>query len=159
MDTTYEDSFKHIAQNRGTEAETVKFAGFWIRFWAYLLDLIVIGSINRIVIHPFLIGFDIPSDQPSFLPLETVLTGATFYLYFFLMTKYFRQTLGKMVFGIEVIAKDGTLTWGALFFREIVGRSISKALFGLVYIWVAFSPKKRGVHDYFADTLVVYTKE
>lgn len=141
------------------DQNAVVYAGFWLRFWAYLLDLLVIGSVNRIFINPLLQVLDIGPNEPAFLPLHTVLTGIVFYLYFVLMTKFFQQTLGKMVFGVKVIAKDGNLTWGTILFREVIGRFISKALFGLVYIWVGISPVKQGVHDYFADTYVVHTKK
>ncbi|PWA11138.1 hypothetical protein DCC39_09875 [Pueribacillus theae] len=135
------------------------YAGFWIRFWAYLLDLLVIGSLNRIVVNPIIQIFDIEPGEPAFLPIETILTGVVFFLYFALMTKYFNQTIGKMVLGIKVISKDEKLAWDTILFREVVGRFISKALFGLVYVWVAFPPDKQGVHDYFADTWVVHTRK
>ena len=28
------------------------YAGFWMRFWAYLLDLAVIASLNNLLIYP-----------------------------------------------------------------------------------------------------------
>ena len=34
------------------ETAPLQFAGFWMRFWAYLADLVVIGSLNRMLIHP-----------------------------------------------------------------------------------------------------------
>lgn len=81
------------------------------------------------------------------------------------MTRFFRQTLGKMIFGIEVIsAKGDRLTWGQLFFREGVGRFLHQApilgnLTLLAYIVVACTPKKQGVHDLFAETYVVHVDE
>ncbi len=30
----------------------VHYAGFWMRFWAYLLDLIVVGSLDRLLVKP-----------------------------------------------------------------------------------------------------------
>src|SRR5690606_40751242 len=53
-----------------------------------------------------------------------VATGIVFYLYFILLTKFFGQTLGKMVFGLKVIPIEGDkLTWGTIIFREGIGRS------------------------------------
>jgi uncharacterized RDD family membrane protein YckC len=73
------------------------------------------------------------------------------------MTKYFGQTLGKMVFGLKVVSlKDSTLTWPVVLFREVVGRYISKTVFLLGYLLVAFLPKKQGAHDYYADTTVIH---
>lgn len=134
------------------------YAGFWVRFWAYLLDLLIIASLNRIVVNPFVKMFDL--SQTSFISFHAVATSVVFFAYFALMTKYFNQTLGKMVIGIKVTSAYGLkLSWGTVIFREVVGRFISKSLFGLVYVWVAFSPTKQGVHDFFADTWVVHTKK
>ncbi len=133
-------------------------AGFWVRFWAYLLDLLVIASFNRILVYPIAKAFDLPDS--SFFSVQAILASIVFFAYFALMTKYLNQTLGKMVLGIKVISLHGMkLSWGTVIFREVVGRFISKSLFGLVYVWVAFSPTKQGVHDYFADTWVVHTKK
>lgn len=85
------------------------------------------------------------------------MTVIIFYGYFVLMTKYFGQTLGKMVFGLKVVSlKDSTLTWPVVLFREGIGRYISKTVFLLGYLLVAFLPKKQGAHDYYADTTVIH---
>ncbi|CAH0346869.1 RDD family protein [Bacillus sp. CECT 9360] len=129
------------------------YAGFWMRFWAYLADIVIIGSINRIVVHPIFKALDL-SDSGWFSP-EAIFTAIVFYLYFTLMTKYFRQTLGKMIFGLKVVSlKEGKLSWGTILFREFIGRFISKTTF-VGYIIVGFLPKKQGLHDIFADTTVI----
>lgn len=156
MDVTYDNDSMHVKENEDSD---VFYAGFWIRFWAYVFDLLVIGSFNRIIVKPIVELFQIAPNEPSFLPLHTVLTAIIFYLYFVLMTKYFQQTIGKMIVGIKVIAEEGTMTWLTVFIRELFGRSISKALFGIVYVWVAFAPNKQGVHDYFSDTFVIHTRK
>lgn len=140
------------------ESEYV-YAGFWLRFWAYLIDLIVIASVNRIIIFPVVQLFDLNNGSVLF-SLAGFLTGLVFFAYFAVMTKITNQTLGKMVVGVKVVSIHGdSLSWSTIIFREVIGRFISKALFGLVYIWVAFSPDKQGVHDYFADTWVVHTEK
>lgn len=157
MDIT---SHANIVENLEKQNESsAVYAGFWIRFWAYLLDLIVIASLNRIIVFPLITVFDIEPSSRVF-SVEAVATTIVFFAYFVIMTKFFKQTLGKMVLGIKVTSLDGSnLTWGTVIFREVVGRFISKSFFGLVYVWVAFSAKKQGVHDFFADTLVIHTKK
>jgi len=136
----------------------VRFAGFWMRFWAYLLDLIVIGSIDRLIVNPIFRLLNIPlMEYHMFAPISIV-TAITFYAYFVLMTRFFNQTLGKMVFGLKVVDLEGKpLTWGTVIFREWIGRFISATLL-VGYIIVAFLPKKQGLHDLFADTTVVHEK-
>nr|WP_245948423.1 RDD family protein [Falsibacillus pallidus] len=129
-----------------------------MRFWAYLLDLIVIGSIDRLLIKPVfrLLDFQL-HDTSMFAPIS-ILFAIVFYGYFVLMTKYFGATIGKMVFGLRVISvKRDRLTWGTVLFREWIGRYIS-ATVAILYILVAFMPKKQGLHDVFADTTVIHER-
>ncbi|OAT74222.1 RDD family protein [Parageobacillus thermoglucosidasius] len=135
----------------------VRYAGFWMRFWAYLLDLLVVGSINRLLVFPLLHLLDISVERTSMFAPATIATTVTFYAYFVLMTKFFQQTLGKMVFGMKVIDESGRpLTWTTVLFREVIGKFIAKTILFIGFLFVAFSEKKKGMHDQFADTLVIY---
>lgn len=135
-----------------------KFAGFWTRFWAYTIDLIVLYAISGIFIKPVFRAFDLAVSNPIFLfftPYKITIL-IVFLLYFTLMTKYFQQTVGKTALGIKVVSQQGEeLTWGALIFREVIGRFISKLLV-LPYLLVVFMPKKEALHDIFAETYVVH---
>lgn len=135
------------------------FAGFWMRFWAYLIDLIVIGSVDRIIIKPVLKAFDVSQyDVTIFSPI-TIGSAIVFYLYFVLMTKFLGQTIGKMVFGLKVVSlKKETLSWDTIIFRELIGRFISKTIW-ITYVLVGILPKKQGLHDLFSDTSVVLEKK
>ncbi|MGQ4665987.1 RDD family protein [Metabacillus halosaccharovorans] len=133
-------------------------AGFWVRFWAYLVDLLVIGSVNRIIIYPLFsfIGLD-TSDSFIFSPVS-IATAITYFAYFVFMTKFLNQTLGKMIFGLRVVSNDDTsLNWSTIIFRELVGRYISKMIW-IGFLIAAFTPKKQTLHDIFADTLVIHEK-
>jgi len=151
---------------RGTEqlpidpvkAAELHYAGFWMRFWAYLADLVIIGSLTRMIISPVFKALGGGFVDYSFFSAATIVEVAIFYLYFVLMTRYFGQTLGKMIFGLQVISlKDEKLTWGTLIFREFIGRFISKFT-SIGYLLVGILPKKQGLHDIFADTTVVMTR-
>lgn len=75
------------------------------------------------------------------------------------MTKYFGQTLGKMIFGLKVINEyDGELTWNDLFFREVVGRFIYNVIgiMKVLYVVVAFTKEKQGIHDIVGRTRVIH---
>jgi uncharacterized RDD family membrane protein YckC len=140
----------------GMEAVPIRYAGFWMRFWAYLMDLIIIGSLNRLLVFPIFRALGLPLAESEMFAPAAVATAIVFYLYFVLMTKYFGQTLGKMVFGLRVINLKGEkLSWGTVLFREWIGRFISITLV-IAYVVVAFLPKKQGLHDLFADTAVVH---
>ncbi|WP_018923364.1 RDD family protein [Salsuginibacillus kocurii] len=136
-------------------------AGFWMRFWAYLLDLAIVASINGLLISPIFLFTEINLSLFGILSLQGILTSLTAYIYFVLMTKFTTQTLGKMVFGLRVATLTGEpLTWSDIMFREVVGRFIHRSLIitNVLYIVVAFHPKKQGIHDLFADTQVVHVE-
>lgn len=141
-----------------TEKFQPKLAGFWTRFWAYLIDLIIVSSISGIIIKPLFRIAGIPISNPGFLlfsPYKVVLL-ILFLAYFAVMTKIFSQTVGKMIVGIKVVNVDGNgLTWGNILFREVIGRFISKLL-TIPYLLVIFMPKKEALHDLFADTRVIH---
>ncbi|WML40844.1 RDD family protein [Neobacillus sp. OS1-2] len=133
-----------------------RYAGFWMRFWAYLLDLLVVESFERLLINPIFRAFDISLTEFSIFAPVSIASTVIFYLYFVLMTKFFKQTLGKMVFGLKVVdLKHDEMSWGTIIFREWIGRFISATII-IGYIIVAFLPKKQGLHDIFTDTTVIH---
>ena|SRR5699024_6299702 len=135
-------------------------AGFWIRFWAYIIDVIVISSLNSIILSPLIFFQDFAPFQWEYISVMGILSGIVYYLYFLFMTKFFSQTLGKMIIGIQVIsAEEKHVTWGDLLFREVIGRFLHNVFFilKLLYITVAFTDKKQGIHDMIGSTRVVYT--
>ena len=162
--TNVEQEIQLDAGSRGDVINTLQnhmeyeYAGFWMRFWAYLLDLVVIASIERLIIKPVFRVADLSFDSSMFSPF-TIASVLIFYLYFILMTKYFHATIGKMVFGLRVISlkEESRLSWLTIIFREGIGRYIS-VLIKLLYLLVAFTPKKQALHDIFADTSVIYER-
>lgn len=137
----------------------LKTAGFWMRFWAFLLDSLVISAIVGIAIQPLfsVMNWDLVG-KTWYAPI-TILSGLIFYAYFVLMTKFFKQTLGKMVFGMKVEKDNGeALDWMTVLFREGVGRFINGTLLYLPYIIVAFAPNNKSAADYIADTVVVHER-
>lgn len=160
QETNYQDTAlnNEITVKENGNGSPWLFAGFWMRFWAYLLDLLVIGSLDRMLIKPILHALGVSPYDHSIFSLFTIGSAVVFFLYFLLMTKYFGQTLGKMVFGLKVISlKENNLSWSTVVFREFIGRFISKTIW-LTYLLVGILPKKQGLHDLFADTSVVLEK-
>ncbi|MBS4216835.1 RDD family protein [Bacillus sp. FJAT-49711] len=147
-----------IVEKAQSPAISYHYAGFWMRFWAYLLDGMIVFSINGILVKPLFRGLGVSLSDSGFISPYGITAGLIFYLYFILMTKFYGQTLGKMVFGLKVVPLKGDrLTWGTIIFREGIGRYIS-ATFNFLYAVVAFTPKKQGLHDIFADTTVVHER-
>jgi uncharacterized RDD family membrane protein YckC len=131
-------------------------AGFWVRFWAYLIDLLVVFSVTSILIKPIFALLGLETSSSTWYAPYAILSAIVFYGYFVLMTKFFRQTVGKMVMGICVVSlKTDDISWGTLLFREWIGRFISATILPLYWI-VGFTPLKQGIHDFIADTTVVH---
>ena len=147
-----------VQDHKLRNAQEVKYAGFWMRFWAYLLDLLVIGSLNGIVVYPIFRALGLSLNDANMFAPVSIVTAIIFYAYFVLMTRFFGQTLGKMVFGLRVISlNEQSLSWGAIMFREWIGRFISGTII-ILYVVVGFLPKKQGIHDLFADTTVIHER-
>ena len=157
--TTYESFMKEDVEGTNELKEgDMQFAGFWLRFWAYLVDIIVIISLQGIIVDSLL---PINIQEKSLFPLwsvSVIVSTIIYYAYFVCMTKFFQATLGKMVFGLKVVRKDGaTIKWIDLLFREVVGRFIYNLTFGfkLLYLIVAFTKEKTGIHDMIGHTRVI----
>ncbi len=141
-----------------SDSRLLELGGFWIRFWAYLLDLLIIGSITRMIVNPIFRLLDISLTDGSMFSAISIVSAIIFYGYFILMTKKLGQTLGKMIFGLRVIHLTGEKPgWDTVIFRELIGRFISNFIF-VLYVVVAFTTKKQGIHDLFAETTVVREK-
>ena len=124
--------------------EHVAYGGFWIRVVAYIIDGILLTIVCGVVDR--LLGINIlATDWDHYDPLANVISerGAT---------------VGKMVMGLRVVTSDGR----RLSFMNATGRYFAKILSAIIlcigFIMVAFTDKKRGLHDIIAGTLVIKTR-
>ncbi|MGE7914666.1 RDD family protein [Lysinibacillus xylanilyticus] len=140
------------------ENYALKTAGFWIRFWAFLLDGFIITAVIGILVNPIFYIMDWSLSETVWYAPISIISAIFYYSYFVLMTKFFGQTLGKMIFGLRVISlKHEKLTWSDVLFRDWIGRIINN-IFMPLYILIVILPNNQGLHDYFADTTVVHEK-
>ena len=134
-----------------------KEAGFWMRFWAFIIDTLLVSAVIGIVINPLFYLFDWDLEATNWYAPIVIITGVIYYAYFILMTKFFAQTVGKMIFGLKVRTDTGApLDWMTVIFREGVGRFISNTFMKLPYLIVIFTPQHKAVHDFAADTFVIH---
>ena len=131
------------------------YAGFWTRFVAYIIDMIVIYAISSLL-NTF--SFGLLNKQLDFpiLGEESLSYVIVMFTYFIAMTYFFSQTLGKMIMKIKVETNKGDkLSFTDVIYRELVGRLLTIFLANLPYLAIAFTNKKKGLHDFIADTVVV----
>lgn len=136
------------------------YAGFFVRFIAYMIDSLIALIVSGIVRAPFSVAASaglsgLKSNfifQHSFLDVMGYigLVG-----YFVLITYLTHTTFGKMLMRLEVVTADGEWTFINILYRETVGRFLSGIL-NIGYLIVIISAKKQGFHDMLCDTYVVY---
>jgi len=152
-----------------------KFAGFWRRLVAYLIDstiiTIVFFVLFVIAVMAFLFG-SISGNSNEWLadlmdPIKAFsILIFTWISYAAMMIAYFTyfhgttgRTPGKMLLGLQVLSADGTpISFGIAFLRA-VSYLVSGALFNIGFIWAAFDKKKQGWHDKIAGTVVIIREQ
>jgi uncharacterized RDD family membrane protein YckC len=140
-------------QSSNTPQVKVKYAGFWIRYVAAIIDALVL--VIPILLIDFLLGIALPKPFFAFVSPFTGLLVA--WVYYVIMTYNYQATLGKKAFGIRVVSdKAENLTLGQVILRETIGKLISMIILYIGYIMAAFTKRKQALHDKMASTVVVY---
>lgn len=123
---------------------TVDYAGFWLRLAANLIDgviLVVLDVLILLAVH----------DVRTRLLAQTA--GVALYTVGFWVVE--GATPGKMAMGIRIYTADGEPVGLGTAVVRYIGYFVSSLSFGIGYLVVAFTPRKRGLHDYIANTVVV----
>jgi len=136
----------------------VAYGGFWIRFVAYIIDAILLGIVGGVVASLFGVSM-MQTDWEQYDPTINLVSLVVGWLYFALLESSERgATVGKMAMGLRVVTSQGQ----RLSFMNATGRYfakfISAIILGIGFIMIAFTDKKRGLHDIIADTLVIKTR-
>lgn len=132
-----------------------EYAGFWIRFGAAIIDIIVVQIISAVLSY-FLLG-GIVGHRSSFL-MPGFLSPIS-WLYHWLFIGLKGQTLGKMAVGIKVVNIHGDKPGlGIAALREIPGKILSSIAICIGFLWIIWDGRKQGWHDKIANTYVVGVK-
>lgn len=157
-----------------TENTEVRYAGFWLRFVAYIIDDIVMSVVGFLVSLPFIggiifsaIGIGENPDEAENIAMGVMgimgsIVGLVLvifvlgWLYFALMESSKNQaTLGKMALGLKVTDMEGN----RISFGKATGRYFGKIISGMIlyigYILAGLTEKKQALHDMMAGCLVV----
>lgn len=153
-------------------SSTTSYAGFWIRFVAYIIDAIILSIVNFVIVMPFLAAlgfsaFNINSmNEDQVAEMMAYLTGAGLViqgaqlvvglLYFALMESSAKQgTIGKIALGLKVTDTAGArINFGQAALRYL-GKIVSVMTLLIGFIIAAFHAKKQALHDMIAGTYVV----
>jgi uncharacterized RDD family membrane protein YckC len=136
--------------------DALKYAGFWIRLGAKIIDGIIVGIASWslfILLRMMMFGEGKPSlgslaVQQSLMLLIPALYGTWF-------LGRFAATPGKMACGLRVVTAEA----GQVSYARALGRHLSEYLSSLIlaigYIMAGFDSEKRALHDRICNTRVV----
>lgn len=151
-----------------------KYAGFWWRFLAIIIDGLIVAVIQWIIIAPILaaVGLGVAKTVTSgdmdgatavgmagaivgAVMITWLLTAIAGWLYFALMeSSKFQGSIGKLALGIVVTDMEGN----RISFARATGRYFGKIISGIIlyvgFMMAGFTEKKQGLHDILAGTLV-----
>lgn len=133
--------------------DTFDYAGFWLRFFAFILDAVLLGAI-ALLISVFFFAINMTDEEASV---------AMQFLMIFVQWLYFAKqesgpyqaTPGKRTMRIKVTDTQGN----PISFGRATGRYFSKILSALIlgigFIMAGFTRQKQALHDQIASCLVV----
>lgn len=127
----------------------MRFAGFWIRLAAFVIDCIIIVPLNNYILSYL--------DEGSVARL--LVPNLLWWIYSAgLTSSNLQATLGKKILGLKVVGLDGE----KITFGKATGRWLASILSGLIlgigYLMVAFTVKKQSLHDIIVGTYVIKTR-
>lgn len=132
---------------RGREKQ--KYAGFGVRFLAWLIDVVVLAII--MVILRWLLIF--PPFGRGILKSFGFLVGPLYSI--LLWVNWNGQTIGKRAVKIKVVGEDGKVIDYQVAIVRCLGYIVSSLVVFLGYFWIIWDEKKQGWHDKIARTYVV----
>ena len=158
-------------------AEIGRPGGFWIRFVAYLIDAFIVSIAAGIIFGIFVVvivlagesthlaGESTNDDEISpFIAFGIAIAVLALivinWLYEALMTSSPRgATLGKQALGLRIVRADGAqLSFGRATARHFLKVMITPLVpLAIGYLMAAFTARKRALHDFLADTLVIHS--
>lgn len=142
-------------------AQQFIYAGFWLRFLAYLVDYVLMYLASLAI--GFAIGFGIAATMGQSKSAGDIagtsaglISIVIFWLYWALQESSAAQaTLGKRMLGLKVTNLAGE----RISFARATGRYFGKILSGLIlaigFIMASFTERKQALHDIIAGTLVI----
>lgn len=157
-------SYLQMLQQGLTRPGDMRFAGFWIRLGAKLVDGVVLWVVSFALGFLASLPFAIADGPATVDPYQGVagtiaimllqISAPVAYTAFFI-SKY-RATPGKMVCGLVITTGDG----GHVSAARAVGRHFAEVISGLIlligYLMIAFDEERRSLHDRICDTRVIH---
>ena len=141
----------------GQDTPVYRYAGFWIRVAASIIDTIVIAIITLPVLFAVYGSEYWVSGELAQGPVDILVSYVFPVIFTIVLWMKFGGTPGKRLLGIKVLNEQTHQHVDALKgFVRYLGYFVSMIPLFIGLIWVAFDKKKKGFHDHIAGTVVVY---
>jgi uncharacterized RDD family membrane protein YckC len=140
---------------------TRRYAGFWIRVVASIIDGILCNIISQMFVLPLTLLSRAyapgESAQLALVGLSSLIPIIPGFIYYTWPLVKYGATPGKMACGLKVIRSDGSaLSWGRAIGRQFATMLSSMILF-IGYIMAALDKvEHKTLHDIICDTRVIY---
>ncbi len=144
--TSWDDT-EPSAWDETPAAAEPRYAGFWIRVLAVILDTLIVGIPLAIVF--LAIGDERERDEPGAAAADPQP------LYTIILWVQWGRTIGGRILGLRLVRVDGQpVTYGTAVVRYLM-LIVSAIALLLGIIWVAFDKRKQGWMDKAAGTYVI----
>jgi uncharacterized RDD family membrane protein YckC len=139
-------------------------AGLTLRAYALVLDLFLAAPLDvlvRLPFHRYLERLAAYGYGSKHLLLTAALAALPLLVCSGVPTLIGGQSLGKRIVGLRVLRRtsDPRLSPLQVLARELIGKPLSLACFGLGFVLAAFTKRHRALHDYLGGTVVVSYRE
>ncbi len=160
---SWEGAQPGIAESGASRPAIVRYAGFWNRFVAYLIDgiLVFIVGTGAGAVVGFLLGVNVAlrgggAKQGAGTVIGFVVGTLTSWLYWSIMESSAKQaTLGKMALGLKVTDLKGEPISFARATGRYFGKFISSLILCVGFMMAGWTEKKQALHDIMAGCLVI----
>ena len=131
--------------------EPSRYAGFWIRLVAYIIDALILGAITFPATQ-VLAAMGIGDHSTNIMSI------AISWMYFAVFeSSNWMGSPGKKALGLIVTDEQGRRITVGRATRRYFAKILSVLLLGLGMVMIAFTTRKQGLHDKMFHTLVMRT--
>lgn len=152
--------FVQRLRETGVGPSEIRYAGFWIRFGARVIDTVLMWFVASLLAMVFVFPavqtarpdpIRILKGEGLLMLIQTIIAAA----YEIALTVKFGGPIGKFALGLRVVTADGRPIGWAQSTGRYFATWISGFTFGVGYVLAAFDEQKRALHDHVASTRVV----
>ena len=135
------------------------YAGFWLRFWAYAIDTLILSAfpiLLGVIIAPlFFTGVAMLAGLGIVIFILPVLATEGWFYYALMESSSYQATFGKRALGLKVTGMNGErISFGTATIRYFC-KILSHVILNAGFIMAAFTAKKQALHDIIASCLVI----